>query len=157
MTIQKDSKKSPMYQFWFLITGIKWAASKVLFLNFSFTRPLHIVHHPKQLKLRRLPKIIGFIWGRSVSLWLKYKAEKGRTLGKGIWDEVRYYCEHPGEHIGNLENVMENSMGTQGYNIPPSHPPQKEKKPSLVYVESYHWLLAYSIPRHGCHHFFCLS
>jgi hypothetical protein len=64
----------------------------------------------------------------------------GRTLGK------RYGMEQSA--IGNIVKTWGTSLGTYGntrQKTPSSHPSPKEKKSSLVYVQSSHWLHAYYI------------
>jgi hypothetical protein len=70
-----------------------------------------------------------------------------------------HFIQYALPNIIFLEPMHENIMGTWEFFFPSSHHltlhPKRKKDESLwVYVQSSHWLHAYSIPRHGCHHIF---
>ncbi len=79
--------------------------------------------------------------------WTLYIGLKRTTFGQSIWDKVRSYWEHVGEHIESSENMLRmqwelggNALGTKNSNT--QHPPQKRKNwVYWVYVVIYHWLI----------------
>jgi hypothetical protein len=70
-----------------------------------------------------------------------------------------HFVQYALPNIIFLEPTCENIKGMQEKKIPSPHHPtlhlkRKKDEPPWVYVQSSHWLHAYSIPRHGCHHIF---
>jgi len=92
---------------------IRWAAPQILKLNNKnnlmghFDWPIAT----KKLKLGRLPKMQFLCESRVSPLWLTYMGEKGRTLGKTIWDKVSAIENTLEGHIENLRNITGNPLG----------------------------------------------
>jgi hypothetical protein len=79
--------------------------------------------------------------------WTFYIGLKRTTFGQSIWDKVRSYWEHIGEHIESSKNMLrmqwelgENTLGTKKSNTPHA-PPKRKNWFYLVYVVIYHWLI----------------
>jgi hypothetical protein len=90
----------------------------------------------------------------------------GENFEQRIWDKMRCFWEDPwethcereehhDEPIRNLRNIREQVGNTIFLKFHPHSPPlqRKKKEPFSVYILLFHWLHAYSIGRHGCHHF----
>ncbi len=98
---------------------IRWGASQLDFL--IFIEKISLAHHSKKLKLWRLPKLEGSILKcRVPPLWPSYIGERRTTFAKAYGIKVRWYGEHVGEHIGNLETMLgiqwehiRNTLGTR--------------------------------------------